>query len=484
MNDDFLHRIRVEPPPAFMADLKARLDRQLPPAAAAPRRSLFRVLVFGLLFGGSVFAISLLTVNGIPDFARNFVQTLYQGSTRKGDAPERSDAATPFSGRNRLAAPFASRPGGTTEAGSAEHTEEAPNSSRGPATPGAANNTTPNVQSVVGGTSKRPRQVLTLVTPKNLEAYLKSRVANFASQPYRPDTSVTAADSATDAMAQFCSNPTTAGGKPGPDIVVIPRRITRAEFGVCTTYIGNIAEVQTEHQAFVLARSKLYGTLALSARDLFLALAAEIPDPEHPGALISNPNTTWDRVNASLGAGPIEVFGPPEQSITGTAFRETLLKAGCDAVPALAALSQRDAPRYQQVCTTLRKDGTYVEIREDVTTDTLQTLQSHPDAIGVLGYGQSRLFGPMFQDNYMLIINPVGGVQPTPQAVADGTYPGSRTLYLYVNQRRAPSGAAYLINWLADTSVNASTLSVPVPFEEPQIKGPRRYLEPLPDLKL
>jgi hypothetical protein len=479
MNDDFLHRIRVEPPPAFMADLKARLDRQLPPAAAAPRRSLFRVLVFGLLFGGSVFAITVLTVNGIPDFARNFVQTLHQGSTRKGDAPERSHAATPFSGGNRLPAPFASRPGGTTESGSTEHTGEAPNSSRGPATPGAANNTAPNVQSVVGGTSTRPRQVLNLVTVKNLEAYLKSRVANFT-QPYRTDTSVTAADSATEALAQFCNNPATAGGKSGPDIAVVPRRITRAEFGVCTTYIGNIAEVQMEHQAVVLARSKLYGTLALSARDLFLALAAEIPDPEHPGALISNPNTTWDRVNAALGAGPIEVFGPPEQSITGTAFRETLLQAGCDAVPALATLSQRDAARYQHVCTTLRKDGTYVEIREDVTTDTLQTLQSHPDAIGVLGYAQLRLFGPILQNNYMLIINPVGGVQPTPQSIADGTYPGSRTLYLYLNQRRVPYGALNLIYWLADTNEIASTLS----SEDPQIKRPRRYPGPLPDLKL
>ena len=149
-------------------------------------------------------------------------------------------------------------------------------------------------------------------------------------------------------------------------------------------------------------------------------------------------------------------------------------------MPALATLSQRDAARYQHVCTTLRKDGTYVEIREDVTTDTLQTLQSHPDAIGVLGYAQLRLFGPILQNNYMLIINPVGGVQPTPQSIADGTYPGSRTLYLYLNQRRVPYGALNLIYWLADTNEIASTLS----SEDPQIKGPRRYPGPLPDLKL
>src|SRR5437868_14769717 len=78
MNDDFLHRIRVEPPPRFMASLKARLDTQLTPATPAPRRSMLRVLVLGLLFGGSVFAISLLTVTGLPQFARNLLQTPHQ----------------------------------------------------------------------------------------------------------------------------------------------------------------------------------------------------------------------------------------------------------------------------------------------------------------------------------------------------------------------------------------------------------------------
>jgi hypothetical protein len=32
----------------------------------------------------------------------------------------------------------------------------------------------------------------------------------------------------------------------------------------------------------VLARSKLYGAFALTPTEIFLALAAEIPDPAHP----------------------------------------------------------------------------------------------------------------------------------------------------------------------------------------------------------
>jgi phosphate transport system substrate-binding protein len=236
-----------------------------------------------------------------------------------------------------------------------------------------------------------------------------------------------------------------------------------------------------EYQAILLARSKLYGTLALSASDIFLALAAEIPDPENPGALIRNPNTTWDRVNGSLPREPIEVFGPSAQSMTAIAFRETLLEAGCNAFPAIAALKQTDQARHEQVCKTLRKDGAYVEMREESPTDILQSLQSHPNAIGVLGYGLLR--ESSFKDNYMLITNPIGGVEATRETISNGTYPGSRTLYLYINQRRASSNAPYFISWLVENSAYAESFCV-VPIDAEPLKATRKYPVTLPDLKM
>jgi len=146
---------------------------------------------------------------------------------------------------------------------------------------------------------------------------------------------------------------------------------------VCTRNLGGIAEVQLGHQAIVLTRSRLYGALALSPSNIFLALAAEIPDPAHPEALISNPNTTWDRVNGAFNNEPIEVFGPPAQSTTGIAFREILFEAGCNSFPTIAALKQTDAARYERVCSTFRKDGAYVEMPEQVPFDIFQTLQKH-----------------------------------------------------------------------------------------------------------
>ena len=475
MNDDFLHRIRVEPPAGFMASLKARLDRQLPPAAAAPRRSLLRVLLFGLLFGGSVFAISLLSVNGLPDFARTLVQIRHPDA-KSTAAAAGHPGASPHSPAGSGLTSFPARQGPAEGSEPAGKQLDLPRST---GSPGPANSTAPTAQSIAGAASTSPRQVINLVTSKTLQAYIELRTAGFghANGPFRPDVSVTATDGAAEALAQFCSKGAAGGNKPSPDIAAVPRRITQAEYEVCTRNIGGIAEVQVERQAIVLARSKLYGTLALSEKDLFLALAAEIPDPEHPGTFISNPNTTWDSGE------PIEVFGPRAQSTTGVAFRQILLEAGCNSLPAIAALKQTDSARYEQVCTTIRKDGAYVEIPEELPYDTLQTLQSHPNAIGVLGYGQQRMVGSIFHINYMLVTVPIGGVEPTPEAIANGSYPGARTLYVYLNQWRASTGAPYLIAWLAGASTSADNF-IAAPLDEAQLKALRTYPLKFPDLKL
>jgi ABC-type phosphate transport system substrate-binding protein len=116
---------------------------------------------------------------------------------------------------------------------------------------------------------------------------------------------------------------------------------------------------------------------------------------------------------------------------------------------------------------------------EELPYDTLQRLQSHPNAIGVLGYAQQHMVGSIFHSNYMLVTNPIGGVEPTPETIANGRYPGSRTLYVYLNQWRAPTGAPYLIAWLA-----SADNFIAAPLDEAQLKVLRTYPPTFPDLKL
>jgi phosphate transport system substrate-binding protein len=476
MNDDFLHRIRVQPPAGFMANLKARLDRQLPRAAAAPRRSLLRVLVFGLLFGGSVFAISLLTVNGLPDFARNLVQTQHQNS--KGDVTGNSPAAA----RSPSAGLIAPAQPGQPPADAPSYAGKAADPSRKTVAPAPANSTVPAAQSIPGGSSTGARQVLSLITPKTLQDYIKSLADNFGRSAAFA-VSVTATDSSSDTLTQLCGTRSSAGSAPVLAVASVPRRITRAEYEVCTRNLGGIAEVQLGHQAIVLTRSRLYGALALSPTDIFLALAAEIPDPAHPEVLISNPNTTWNRVNGAFNDEPIEVFGPPAQSTTGIAFREILFEAGCNSFPAIAALKQTDAARYERVCGTFRKDGVYVEMPE-VPFDTFQTLQTHPNAVGVLGYRLFQTFRYYPQNTETLTTNTIGGVEPTRETISAGTYPGSRILYLYVEQWRSPWNMGFLIASLVETGNFFPNNYSVMPADAAQVQAIRNNPVKLPDLKL
>src|SRR3569832_1947465 len=78
MNDEFLHQIRVEPPPDFLERLKARLDLQPPPTTPRQHSTLGRVIL-GLLLTGSVFAITLFILNrGAPDASVNTEVKLQQ----------------------------------------------------------------------------------------------------------------------------------------------------------------------------------------------------------------------------------------------------------------------------------------------------------------------------------------------------------------------------------------------------------------------
>ncbi len=69
--------------------------------------------------------------------------------------------------------------------------------------------------------------------------------------------------------------------------------------------------------------------MKLSRRDVYLALAKQIPDPANPSSLIANPNKTWKDVNSSLPATKIEVLGPPPTSGTRDAFVELFMESGC-----------------------------------------------------------------------------------------------------------------------------------------------------------
>jgi PBP superfamily domain len=378
MNDDFLHRIRVEPPPDFLRKLKSRLDLQPPPTTPAPVASTFKRTLLALLLTGSVFAITLMLLN------RHEPQ----------GPPVVASASDPHEAIIKPAAPADKTPKPTTK------------------TPDAKPATDDRSIKLTGPT-------FISVTTTALQSFVSSQMTKGSNQTLH------IADSATEAIGEFCgTSPTTKGDANMPFMAIIASRMTRAELDVCARRPGSVVERFLGDQAIVLARSKLYAPFSLTPTDLFLALAQEIPDPNQPGKLIPNPNTMWNEVNSALEREPIEFYGPGASSPVGIAFREMVFDVGCRAQPGMTTVEK---------CPGLRTDGVYTEATP-IPTDMLLKLQTNPDAIGILAYGETFLHASE------LTASPIRGVVPTKETIGNGSYPASRPVYIYSEQA----------NWLAE----------------------------------
>ena len=103
-------------------------------------------------------------------------------------------------------------------------------------------------------------------------------------------------ESGSGGMKLFCSGV----GSNYPDITNASRRMKASEFKLCQgNGVKEIIEVQIGYDGIVLANSVKAEAMNLTRKDIFLALAAQVPG-EKEGELIDNPYTTWKQVNASL----------------------------------------------------------------------------------------------------------------------------------------------------------------------------------------
>ena len=213
-----------------------------------------------------------------------------------------------------------------------------------------------------------------------------------------------------------------------PDITNASRRIKASEVETCAKNgVTDIVEVKVGYDGIVLANSKKAKPLALTRKDIFLALAKQVPDPAGGEKLVANPYKTWKDVNADLPDLKIEVLGPPPTSGTRDAFAELALEGGCKSFGWIKAMKKSDKNAYKSVCHTVREDGGYVEAGENDNL-IVQKLQANPDALGVFG------FSFLDQNTDVIQGSAIDGVAPTFDDIASGEYPVSRPLFFYVKK--------------------------------------------------
>jgi phosphate transport system substrate-binding protein len=224
-------------------------------------------------------------------------------------------------------------------------------------------------------------------------------------------------------MKLFCSGV----GTNYPDITNSSRRMKASEFKLCQSNgVKEVIEVHIGYDGIVIANSVKVAPMKLTRKDIFLALAAEVPG-EKEGELIDNPYTTWNQVNAALPNTVIEVLGPPPTSGTRDAFAELAMEGGCKKIAWIAALKKTDKSAYKAICHTVREDGRYIEAGENDNL-IVQKLEANPAALGVFG------FSFLDQNADKVQGSQIESVEPAFESIADKSYPISRPLYFYVKK--------------------------------------------------
>jgi phosphate transport system substrate-binding protein len=220
-------------------------------------------------------------------------------------------------------------------------------------------------------------------------------------------------------------------GVDSPDIANASRRIKQTEVDLCAQNgVKEITEIKIGYDGIVIANSKSSPRQALTLRQLFMALAKQVPAPS--GALMPNASKTWKDVDPSLPPVAIEVLGPPPTSGTRDAFAELVMEGGCKTFPDLKALKDKNEEEFKKICHAIREDGAYVEAGENDNL-IVQKLVANPKAFGVFGYSfleenQDKIQG-----------STVDGVAPEFEAIAEARYPVSRALYVYVKNAHVQS---------------------------------------------
>lgn len=243
-------------------------------------------------------------------------------------------------------------------------------------------------------------------------------------------------------IQQFCQ-----GVGPGtPDIANASRPMKKSEFELCARNgVTQIVEIKIGFDGIVIATARTGNSFNFELNDLYEALAKQTPGPN--GTFVANPAVTWNQVNARLPNQRIQVYGPPPTSGTRDAFLELAMAPGGHLVPATAAL-ESDKTRFETLTHTLREDGAWIDSGENDNA-IVQTLTRTPGSLGVFGYSF------LAQNLDTVKAETIDGVAPTFETIADGSYPLSRSLYIYVKKQNVgvtPGLEQFVLEFVSDAA--------------------------------
>ncbi|MGF1592452.1 MAG: substrate-binding domain-containing protein [Kiloniellaceae bacterium] len=257
-----------------------------------------------------------------------------------------------------------------------------------------------------------PREPVRIVGPATVFALTVAAGERFALQSGR-EMPISEPLGTETGLALFCAG----NGAQHPDILSAERRLGRADLAACTRNGVGVSELTIGFQAVALAQNPGAPPLSPTRRQVFLALAREVP---LDGRLVANPYRLWSDIDFALPVAPIEVLVPPPGSPLRQQFTELVMEPAAAEFPALRG---RAAGAF-------RTDGAAVELAADAETLRAE-LARRPQALAVIGFNELALAGGGLR------AVPVDGVAPTAAGLADGSYRPARPIHLYVKRAHA-----------------------------------------------
>jgi len=232
------------------------------------------------------------------------------------------------------------------------------------------------------------------------------------------------------------------------DITGASRAIKDSEVKLCADNgVTDMTEALIGYDGLSIAHSRQGPEMNLTEEQIFKALAAELPDGK--GGFVANPNKKWSEIDASLPDTEILAFGPPPTSGTRDAFVELTMHDGCKDLPGMADLKTADADKWNEVCSRMRQDGPFVEAGENDNL-IVQRLESDPNAVGIFGYSF------LYENSDKLKGVKINNVDPTFDTIADGSYPISRPLYIYIKNAHRdviPGMKDFIAEYMSDAAL-------------------------------
>lgn len=228
------------------------------------------------------------------------------------------------------------------------------------------------------------------------------------------------------------------------------RRIKKGEFELCQKNgVTEIVELEVGIDGLTMAQSKEGPAISLTRKQVFQALAAQVPDKD--GKLVDNPNKNWSDIDPALPNIKIEVLGPPPTSGTRDSFMELFMEKGAEGFDSLKALKKDDSKAFDKVWKTVRADGVFVEAGENDAV-IVQKLEANKNAVGIFG------FSNLEENTAKLKGLTIDGVEPTYETVSSGKYKGARPLFVYVKKQHVgviPGLDKFVAEYMSEKALGA-----------------------------